>query len=309
MKKRFVTRGLFYALAVAPLVFTACEKTDNPVETDTATGDISDASSVAATIAVVSSASAANADSVYVVQPCKRGSRRDSVAQADLPATVGTYLDANYSGYVFHKAFAITDSTGVVSGYAIVVYYNNKPVGLEFDSAGVFVKVLEQRERGELQGNGHRRGGRFEHRDGRGRDSVALSDLPASITDYFAANYSSDTLLKAYKAIDSSVVVLSKNNGLFATVFDASGAYVKRTALPTKGNRRGSAETIEQSALPAAVTTYLTATYPNYVFQKAFVVKDGSTVTGYVVVIDANNTKYAVAFDASGNFAGAKTVY
>lgn len=308
MKKQFVTSGLFYAFSFATFLFTACEKSDSSLETDTTTGGISDASSVTATIAVVASPSVANADSVYVVQPCPRGAIRDSIAEADLPASVSTYLDAAYSGYLFHKAFAIKDSAGTVSGYAVIVYYNDKPVGLKFDAAGAFVKVLEQRERGDLKGDGHHRGGRFQHRDGKGRDSIDLSALPASITAYFATNYSSDTLLKAYKTIDSSVVVLSKNNGLFATVFDAGGTFVKRTSLPAKDTRNG-AQISEESALPAAMTTYLTATYPNYVFQKAFTVKDGSIVAGYIVVIDANNTKYAVAFDASGTFVSAKTLY
>jgi hypothetical protein len=32
-------------------------------------------------------------------------------------------------------------------------------------------------------------------------------------------------------------------------------------------------------------------------------------VKGYVVFIDANNTKYAVEFDAAGNFLRAKTIH
>lgn len=303
MKKQFITRRLFYALACVPFVFAACEKSDTSLQNSTTTGDISDASSVAATIAVVSSSRTANADSVYVVQPCQRGSKRDSVAQADLPAAIGTYLDATYSGYLFHKAFAIKDSTGAISGYAVIVYSNDKPVGLEFDAAGAFVKVLEQRERGN-SGSGHHRGGRFQH-----RDSVALSALPTTITAYFSANYSSDTLLKAYKTIDSSYVVLSKNNGLFATVFDAAGTFVKRTSLPARGGTRGSVQAIEQSALPEAIGIYLTTTYPNYFFEKAFAVNEDGTTAGYVVMLDANNTKYAVAFDAAGTFVSAKTVY
>jgi len=161
-----------------------------------------------------------------------------------------------------------------------------------------------------LQGNGFHRGGRFEQRDGKGKDTVALSALPASIGEYFSNNYSTDTLLKAYKTYDSSYVMLSRNNGLFTTVFDASGVFVKRTALPVKeGGTRNNAQEIGQSALPAVASTYLTTTYPNYVFEKAFAVTQGGTTAGYVVVIDANNTKYAIAFDASGTFVKVKTLY
>lgn len=86
-----------------------------------------------------------------------------------------------------------------------VIYYNNKPVGLLFDSAGAFVRVLEQRERGDLNGSGHHNGGRFEHRDGKGRDTVALNALPPAVTAYFASNYFNDTLVKAFRVARKGV--------------------------------------------------------------------------------------------------------
>jgi len=62
------------------------------------------------------------------------------------------------------------------------------------------------------------------------------------------------------------------------------------------------------SALPATAQTYLSTTYPNYVFKQAFEVIQNGTRQGYAVFIDANGTKYALAFDASGNFIKAVTV-
>jgi hypothetical protein len=50
-------------------------------------------------------------------------------------------------------------------------------------------------------------------------------------------------------------------------------------------------------------------TYPNYVFDKAFSVTVGGTLKGYVVILDASITRFAIAFDASGNFVQAKTIY
>jgi hypothetical protein len=111
--------------------------------------------------------------------------------------------------------------------------------------------------------------------------------------------------VKAFVNRDTSYLVLSRNNGLFATEFDASGNFVKRVQLPSK---EGSCSTIEQNALPATTLAYLDQAYPNYVFEKAFAIKWNGSLQGYVVVIDANNTKYAVEFDASGNVLGAKTI-
>jgi hypothetical protein len=294
----------FYALAGAIFIFSACEKSDVSSSDQTT---LANTIGVAASLSTVTSATAASAagDSVYVMQNCGRGGKRDSIAQAALPANASTYLSTNYAGYTFHKAFAIKSSSGTTTGYVAIIYFNDKPVGVEFDSAGSFVKVLEQREKGDLAGKGHHRGGRFEHRDGGQRDTISLSALPVSVTSYFTANYASDTLVKAFRGRDSSTVVLSKNNGAFATVFNASGVFVKRTGLQT---RSGSCQTIELSALPAVAANYLTLTYPNYVFGKAFSITKDGILKGFVVVIDANNTKYAVEFDASGSFVSAKTI-
>jgi hypothetical protein len=83
---------------------------------------------------------------VYIIHNCDNRFTRDSVAQSELPAATTTYLEANYSGYLFSKAFSVTDTTGTISGYVVIIYFNDKPVGLEFDSNGDFLKILEQRE-------------------------------------------------------------------------------------------------------------------------------------------------------------------
>lgn len=304
MQMKTQTQRACYALVSAMILFASCKKND----LSQTTTDSSSSNTIAVAASLTSSTSSTTStaqDSVYLLQPCGRG-HRDSVAQSALPASVGSYLSSNYAGYTFAKAFAIKDASGNVTGYAVVIYYNNKPVGLQFDSAGAFVKVLEQRERGDLNGNGFHHGGRFEDRDGQGRDSIALGALPPSVKAYFASNYASDTLVKAFRNRDSSIVVLSKNNGAFATVFTTTGSFVKRMQLH---DRTGSAQSIDLAALPSVAANYLSTTYPNYVFEKAFSITQNGTVKGYVVLIDANNTKYAVEFDASGNFVRSKTVH
>jgi hypothetical protein len=138
-------------------------------------------------------------------------------------------------------------------------------------------------------------------------DTVSIPSLPAAIISYFASNYASDTLMHAFINHDSSYVVLSINNGAYATVFDSNGVFISRTLLPSPSHH-GDLNSIDATALPAAVTTYLTTTYPNYVFKNAFKVNENGTLKGYVIFIDANATKYAVEFDASGNFVKAVTV-
>ena len=88
-------------------------------------------------------------------------------------------------------------------------------------------------------------------------------------------------------------------------MFDANGNFLSRNTLQTKG---GNCQTIELSALPSAAANYLAQTYPNYVFKKAFAITQNGTTSGYVVFIDANNTKYAIEFNAAGAFVSAKTI-
>lgn len=293
---------IFSALSGIMLFLGACKK------------DISGSSEVATTTTIAVAASQAEAttaasstDSVYIVQPCARGSERKAIAQSDLPGSVSTYLSANYAGYTFNKAFSVVKSSGAATAFVVVIFFNDKPVGILFDSSGNFIKVLEQRERGDLDGKGWHDGGRFCDRNGLQRDTIDISKLSSSILSYLATTYPQDTLVKAFKNHhDSSIIVISKNNGLFATVFNASGVFLKRIALPSPS---GNCVSISQSTLPAVTLGYLSTTYPNYIFEKAFAVYTLNVLQGYVVVINANNTKYAVRFDASGSFVAVKTIW
>ncbi len=294
--KTKIKRGLYF-LPLVFVLFASCKKeysSDNTVAAD---------ETVIAVAAGVSSVS----DSVYVVNACSKGSKRDTVSQASLPAAISFYLDANYAGYTFGKAYAVKDSAGTLNSYVVIVYYNDKPVALKFDASGSFVKVLEQREKSDLHGGrGWHHGGRFEGRSGSQKDTIALSALPSAILSYMSSDYPSDTLSKAYINKDSSYVVISRNNGLYATVFDAAGNFVKRMQLHS---HQGKVQEIEQTALLSVITSYLSTTYPNYVFKKAFSISKSGTLEGYVVLIDANNTKYALLFDAAGSFVKVKTVH
>ncbi|HWB25891.1 MAG TPA: PepSY-like domain-containing protein [Chitinophagaceae bacterium] len=303
--KRILNAGILSAFALAMLAITSCNKniSSNPASGSSTTSATASASS-SAVIAVA--AGVASSDSVYVMQQCSKGQHRDSISASALPDSITAYLNANYSGYTFNKAFAVKDTTGTVVNYVVIIFFNNKPVGLLFDANGSFVNVLEQREPGDMHGPGWHPGGRFCNRDSLHQDTVALTDLPTAITSYMSANYAGDTLLKASRDIDSGYIIISANNGLYATVFTSSGSFVKRVELPQPP---GKPQPVAQSSLPAIALTYLTATYPDYVFEKAFSVTVKGVLKGYLVLIDANSTRYAVAFDANGNFISAMPVW
>ena len=241
-----------------------------------------------------------------------RGAHKDSVAAAALLPAITTYLTTTYPGYTFTKAFKISDSTGVAKGYVVIINYNGKPVAVSFDAAGVFKTVMEQRERGDVGGpDGHdgpggHDGGMFGDRGHDGRDTVALTALSTTIKNYMKTNYAKDTLEKAFTDNSGNTVVISKNNGLYATVFTSAGVFVSHTLLT---NLHGVEANVAQTALPATTLTYLTATYPNYVFTAAESVTVNGVLQGYEVFINANNTRYALQFNATGAFVSVKVIH
>lgn len=309
MKKQFKTTYTYLAATILLMAgVSSCQKeiSGNRADQNAVLATTATSSTIAvATNGGTTTTGGATTDSVYVVHNCDKGQRRDSVAASALPATLSSYLTANYSGYSFTKAFAVKDTLGTVKGYVVIITYNSKPVALQFTADGTFVKVLEQREKGDVQGAGWHKGGRFEKRGLPHKDTVALSALPAAITTYFATNYATDTLVKAFQKADAGYLVLSKNGGVYATLFSSTGVFVSRISLPAPGEKVAIAE----ATLPSAALSYLATTYPNYVLDKTFSVSVSGTIKGYIAVIDANNTRYCVAFDANGSFVAVKTIW
>ncbi|WP_183557937.1 PepSY-like domain-containing protein [Mucilaginibacter sp. SP1R1] len=245
-------------------------------------------------------------DSVYMVGCYGHHDKKDTVAFSALPTAIGNYLTANYSGYTFKKAYTITDSIKTVVNYIVLIKYNSNYIGLKFTATGTFVSILEQREGPDLVGRGWHPGGPFDNRDGKHRDTIALSALPKAVTSYFSANYSTDTLLHAAIAPDSTYILFSRNNGLFATAIKASGTFVKRIQID---KNIGKYTSLAAANLPASITTYLSTTYPGYVFDKAYAASIDGTVKAYAVLITSNNTKYVILFDGGAVFVKAFAVH
>jgi hypothetical protein len=302
MKTAIKIKSVLLAAVIA-VSFSSCKK-DQSLETnqDAALAELG-AVAITSTSSISGVLATNSTDSVYAINACKKDKKKAKVAETALLPAITTYLKTNYDGYTFKKAFAITPKKGdVVESYVVGIMFNGKPVAIKFSATGVFVQVLELREGQDIKRKSdHRKGGCFEDRDGKQRDSLVITALPQAIKQYFAANYATDTLKGAWVNKDASIIVISKNNGFFATSFTASGVFIARKTLPP---HPGKDKEVSLSALPASVTSYLSTTYPNYVFKKAF----ADTTKGYLVIIDANMTKYAVAFNASGAFVEAKII-
>lgn len=301
MKNKLTNPGL---LMLAALIGLASCKKENASKSASATSTTS--STITSTGAIAISLASGSTDTVYMVSCYGKHSKKDSIAFNALPTAIGTYLTANYSGYTFKKAYSITDSAKTVVNYIVVIKYNSALIGLKFTTDGTFVSILEQRDGPDLKGQGWHRGGPFDNRDGKHRDTIAISALPAAVTSYFKITYPTDTLLHASIMPDSAYVLISKNNGLYATVIKAAGTFVKRVQINL---HPGKPVAVTAANLPATITTYLTTTYPGYVFEKAYSFSVSGTLKGYAVLITSNSTKYIVTFDGGGAFLKAFAVH
>lgn len=287
MKTNTLLKGLSFFAVAGLLALTSCDKETTEPQTNEAEENN----------AILVADASTSSEAVFIVNTTPPGCDKDSVTASELPASITAYLDTNYSGYIYQKTFKIKKSSEV-EGYIVVINYNSKPIGLKFDKDGNFIRIFEQRERGQLIGRGWKRGGRFDGRDGQHRDTIALSALSTTIKTYFLINYTQDTLLAAHAGRGGDIVVISANNGLYATLFNANSLFVKRAQLILNAGRKTA---IRQADLTTSIATYLTTTYPGYVFHRAYAVKINSVTQAYIVVIDSNDTKYALHFDASGN--------
>jgi hypothetical protein len=310
MKIRFIYPALLLSGIVGMLA--SCKKdaanTTTKTTTPTTSGITAEVASGRIAVAAEDTAATGKKDTLYMVNCFPPHHPADSVAASALPSAITTYLSSNYSGYTFKKAFEILDSTKTVTNYIVIIKYNNNFVGIKFTTAGVFVSVLEQMLGQDMSNpQGCHPGGPFSGRGNPGKDTVALSALPAAVLAYFDKTYPADTLLHAFVTPDSTYVLISKDKGLYATNITASGTFISR--MQVMPPMPSPAKPVAQSALPSTITTYLTTTYPGYVFNQAFADMNGSTVVGYDVFVTANNTNYAVHFNASGSYVSAITLH
>lgn len=301
MKYPFKAFTINAAIAVF-MALPSCKKQD--VSTTSTDATIQAAALNLQAIAIAASSTSAG-DSLYAVNTCPVRGHRDSISFGLLPSEIALYLSTNYAGYTFHKAFSILDQNGVLQGYGLIIQFNGNPIGLKFDLNGNFIQIFEQREGHDLLGHNWHEGGCFEDRDGKQRDTIAFSSLPANVINYFTIKCPSDTLLRASMTRTGGYVLLSRNSYLFVTTFLTNRAFLNRMQLPS---HEGRGTPIDQNALPVNVLTYLSATFPGYVFNKAFLINLNGSIQGYCVVIDANNTKYAIQFDSVGNYVKTKVI-
>ncbi len=219
---------------------------------------------------------------------------RDSLTRIDvstLPATVTSYISTSYAGATIN--YAATDDAG---NFLVAISQNDDRKALLFNADGTFNRELSLR--GGKGGKGHGKGPGHGHKGG-DRDSLSkidVANLPTAITNYITTNYASATIVTA--ALDATrgyLVMIKQGTDRKTLLFSTDGTFTQE--IVREIGKKYTA--IDISALPAAVTTYITTNYAG-----ATIVAAGTNSTGQfkVIIQPASGRKIDLLFAADGTF-------
>ncbi len=93
------------------------------------------------------------------------------------------------------------------------------------------------------------------------------------------------------------------------TDITSAGVLVKRLKIEVGDGNDDGHTVVLQAGLLSSISTYLTTTYPGYVFKKAYAESKNNAITEYDVFIKVNNTNYVVDFNAAGAFVKAVAIH
>jgi hypothetical protein len=126
---------------------------------------------------------------------------------------------------------------------------------------------------------------------------VATADLPAAVTDYINANYAGSEIKYAAKDQSGKIVVaLTLADGTAkGLLFNADGTF--KQELKQHGHKAKLTK-VEISALPGAITTYITGNYTNAEIKLAASNEAGE----YFVGIEIDDSVKILLFNADGTF-------
>ena len=247
----------------------------------------------------------AGVDSVYVVYTGENTLLRQEISVSELPGTAQNYQQENYQNYTPMSAYTIIDADGNTKGFISVIRFNERPVVLEYAFDGVFSKVMEQREWVDLDNDGWHTGGIFDYRGG-SINNIDLNTLPDEIKNYLVNNYPDETISKALRTKEDATIVLSNNSGAIATVFNAGLSFQQHLEISSSNYQL---DEVEKSSISVEALNNIANTFPNAAIEAASRMSENGLTMGNLVLINANNTHYAITLDTFGNVLSNKVIF
>lgn len=205
------------------------------------------------------------------------------IATTDLSATITGYISANYAGATID--YAAKDESGNI---LVGITQNSTRKALLFNADGSFNHELTIRPKGP---GGPGRGGK--------RDSlqqIAITDLPATITNYINATYAGATIKVVGKDENRGYFVMILLNDQPKTLlFNTDGTFNQEVVKVLRGRLTD----VAIADLPATITAYITANYAGSTVKKAGKLPDGQYV---VSVKPGSGNPVDLLFAADGAF-------
>jgi len=209
---------------------------------------------------------------------------------ADLPASVQTAIKA----YTFKWAMAMVapDKSTV---YHVHAEKDGLTWDLDIDATGKILSVKEMKPMPTIT-------------------ETDITTLPAAIKTYLDANAPAGWTLKKATSISADNVVIhyhvlvNSGTNVLTYMFDKDFKAITNAGKGPKDNPtlpKATITEITKDKIPAAASTYLTANYAGYVFNKAISVSLDGTLKEIEVFISVGDKKYKVEFDAAGKFQSA----
>jgi len=152
----------------------------------------------------------------------------NAIAASTVPATIITYLNANYLGYSIRGAE--THSTnGILANYQVEIIQNGTLYELKFDAGGAIVSINSEGTGKEDDDHGQN-----DDEEHNGKDStIVQSALPSAVGTYLTTNYAGYTFVSAKiqkntaGAVTGYDVYFTIGGKKYEAEFDAVGAFIK----------------------------------------------------------------------------------
>lgn len=308
MKNKFHQLLQYFSLIIATLVsLSSCKKDISATSVNQTSISITNAVPVTKPLGVALNGYAnSSVDSVFVVYTGDNTLLRDEIPASVLPANVQVYQTDNYENNTQLSVYKLIDINGKLKSYLSIITFNQRPVALEFDIDGNLVKVLEQREKADLNNDGWHSGGLFEDRGGSTNNTIDINSLPDEIKNYMANTYPDETISKALKTKENATIVLTNNVGSIATIFNAGLAFHKHIEMSSSTYQM---DEVAKASIQSEVLIKVANTFPNYAFEAAYHMSENGAYMGNLFLINANNTHYAVTMDDNGSILSHKVIF
>lgn len=218
------------------------------------------------------------------------------INQTDLPKTVADYLEANFKGFTFERAFK---KTAGALGYRVDIIANSEHYALFFDEVGALVSQIKGMQGKPGGPGGMGQGGGKGNRPAPAATQVAFADLPAAVQTALNGYTFKNAIIMVDKNNVTRYHIHAEKNGMVYDLdFDASGKLLDSH----QENGKGAVVTkTDITVLPNEIKTFLNTNAAGWVLKNAVQIKKDSVAIHYHIVVSVGSNTLTYMFDGNYN--------